>query len=305
MQPPREVLAVPTMLSVQERALLYVLARDYTDPAHGAIVDAGCFLGGSTVALLAGLRDRPTPWTGPPLVSYDLFRVESYTYDTYFANHPHKHVGDSFRDLYDGNVTGFGVPHVTREGDLAQIGWDGGPIQILFLDALKSWALADVAQHHLLSNVIPGRTLIVHQDYGWGGMPWIHLGVEVIWQSLRFVDSMSYGTHLFLVERPIAADLLAVDLQSIPYDRQLELMARARARWPARTAAMVDLATVVLLGEKGHWRQAQELAAAVTAASDDPDVHVCAENTLRWIAATMPRGVRRLWRAVVSRFRST
>jgi hypothetical protein len=285
LQPPDEVLEVPTMLSVQERALLYLLARDYADPGQGAIVDAGCFLGGSTAALLAGLRDRDTAWTGPPVASYDLFRVEGYTYDTYFSAHPDKQVGDSFRDLYDRNVSRFDVPHVTHEGDLARIGWDGGPIQILFLDVLKSWTLAGAAQREFLSHVIPGRTLIVHQDYGWGGLPWIQLGVEVLWDSLRFIDSMPYGTHVFRVERPIPADLRAIDLQQIPFDRQLELMRRARARWPAKTAAMVDLSTVVLLTEHGDVRQARTLMAAARAASDDPEVQMCADDLERWRAS--------------------
>ena len=62
------------MLSDWELSLLYCLARDYADPGVGAIVDAGCFLGGSTGALLAGVRDRPEPWSGPPVASYDMFK---------------------------------------------------------------------------------------------------------------------------------------------------------------------------------------------------------------------------------------
>jgi hypothetical protein len=292
-QPPDEVLEVPTMLSVQERALLYVLARDYADPSQGAIVDAGCFLGGSTVALLAGLRDRSTAWTGPPVVSYDLFRVEAYSYDKYFGAHFDKQVGDSFRDLYDVHVSGFGVPHVTHEGDLARIGWNGGPIQILFLDVLKSWALADAVQRAFWPHVIPGHTLIVHQDYGWGGAPWIQLGVEVIWDSLRLIDSMPHGTHVFLIERPIPANLRALDLRRIPLDRQLGLLRRARARWPARTAAMIDLATVALLAQHGDVHQARALAAAARAASDDPAVRRCADDVERRTGITRARSGRR------------
>ena len=44
---------VPTMISNAERSLLYLLARDFAG-GDAAIVDAGCFLGGSTVELLPG-----------------------------------------------------------------------------------------------------------------------------------------------------------------------------------------------------------------------------------------------------------
>jgi len=93
---PEEIHSVPTMLSPEEQALLYTLARDHAG-GEGAIVDAGCFLGGSSVALLAGVRDRAEPWSGPPVASYDCFRVEEYTLERYFSDMPGVRVGDSFR----------------------------------------------------------------------------------------------------------------------------------------------------------------------------------------------------------------
>src|SRR5438046_9169609 len=102
------------MLSKAERRLLYWLARDYAT-GEGAIVDAGCFLGGSTAALLAGVRDRTAAWTGPPVESYDQFRVEAFTVPKFFANADVR-VGDSFRTLYEEHVSGFDVPHLAAEG---------------------------------------------------------------------------------------------------------------------------------------------------------------------------------------------
>src|SRR5919201_4615714 len=86
---------IPTMLSKPERRLLYGLARDYAT-GDAAIVDAGCFLGASTSALLAGVRDRPEPWTGPPVESYDLFRVEAFTIPKFFADDRSVRAGESF-----------------------------------------------------------------------------------------------------------------------------------------------------------------------------------------------------------------
>src|SRR5436309_11389140 len=89
---PSDVFRVPTMLSRWELRLLYWLAREYAR-GDGAIVDAGCFLGGSTAALLAGIRDRREKWNGPPVSSYDRFRVEAYTIPKYFSDDPEIHVG--------------------------------------------------------------------------------------------------------------------------------------------------------------------------------------------------------------------
>src|SRR5438876_3350756 len=129
---PPDAVGIPTMLSKTERKVLYALARDYAGE-DAAIVDAGCFLGGSTAALLAGLEDRPEPWQGPAVTSYDLFRVEAYTIDKFFADDPSIRVGDSFRDRFDANLARFDVPHVVHGEDITEIGWSGGPIDILFL----------------------------------------------------------------------------------------------------------------------------------------------------------------------------
>ena len=81
--------------AVQGGAEAAVRARARPCARRRAIVDAGCFLGGSTAALLAGMRDRPEPWSGPPLASYDLFRVEEYTLGKFFGDDQGLRVGDS------------------------------------------------------------------------------------------------------------------------------------------------------------------------------------------------------------------
>jgi hypothetical protein len=119
---PADVQEVATMLSLEERKLLYALAREYAGE-DAAIVDGGCFLGGSTVALLAGVRDRPQPWRGPP--------VEL------------RQVGGSFRPALGRERSRFGIPHVVHEGDIVHIAWSGGPIDVLFLGVVKSWKIND------------------------------------------------------------------------------------------------------------------------------------------------------------------
>src|SRR5437588_1179773 len=152
------------MLSKDERRLLYSLARDYAS-GDAAIVDAGCFLGGSTAALLAGVRDRPKRWTGPPVASYDLFQAEAYTLRKFFGDDPSIRVGDSFRERFDTNLAQFDVPHLVYQGDITKIGWSGEPIDILFLDVLKSWEINDAVLRHFFASLVPGRSVIVHQDY--------------------------------------------------------------------------------------------------------------------------------------------
>src|SRR6266545_1241208 len=118
---PPDAVGIPTMLSKTERKLLYSLARDHAG-GEAAIVDAGCFLGGSTAALLAGVRDRVQSWVGPPVESYDLFRIEAFTIPKFFATDRGARVGDSFRPRFDAHVARFDLPHVVHEGDITELG---------------------------------------------------------------------------------------------------------------------------------------------------------------------------------------
>jgi hypothetical protein len=245
---PPDAVGIPTMLSKAERRLLYELARDFATD-EGAIVDAGCFLGGSTAALLAGVRDRPAAWTGPAVESYDLFRVEAFTVPKFFANADVR-VGDSFRPLYEEHVSRFDVPHVVHEGDITEIGWSGGPIDVLFLDLLKSWEINDAVLRDFFPSLVPGRSVIVHQDYGWGDVPWIPISVELMRDSLVLVDWMEWGSHVFFVERELPRDLLDDGVGGLDITTKIELIDRAVAGAEGWVQGMVEITRTFLIAER-------------------------------------------------------
>jgi hypothetical protein len=278
LEAPAEVLSVPTMLSPQELALLYALARDYAS-GDGAIVDAGCFLGGSSAALLAGVRDRPSPWPGPPVASYDLFEVEDYTVEQFFSGEDRRAVGDTFRPLYDRRIGRFPGPHAVHEGDIASFGWDGGPIEVLFLDVLKTWEVNDAVLRDFFPHVVPGRTLLVHQDYGWGEAPWIQITVELMRDSLRWIDALPYATHVFLVERPIPDSVLETRVKDLPADRKLALIDQAIANNIGDGKPMAEISKGVLLGLLGRASEGRRLIDDVTSRNRGGIVEQCGTRT--------------------------
>ena len=239
---PPDAVGIPTMLSKTERKLLYGLARDYAR-GDAAIVDAGAFLGGSTAALLAGVRDRGAAWTGPPVASYDLFLVEEYTLRKFF---PDQGVGESFRAAYDTHVSRFDVPLSVHEGDITQIGWGGGPIDVLFLDVMKSTEIADAVMRDFFPALVPGRSVIVHQDYAAHYNPWVPLTVELMRDSLTLVDWMEWGSHVFLVER----ELPEVQLATLGLEARMELMQAAIDRADGWAKGMLELSRTALVVER-------------------------------------------------------
>jgi hypothetical protein len=257
---PSDAVGIPTMLSKSERQLLYGVARDYARD-DAAIVDAGCFLGGSTAALLAGLRDRPGGWNGPPVASYDLFRVEPYTMPKFFADDPLARVGASFRKRFDAHVARFNVPHVVHEGDITELGWSGEPIDVLFLDVLKSWEINDAVLRDFFPSLLPGRSVIVHQDYAGGFMPWIPITVELMRDSLVLIDWMEWGSHVFFVEGEVPRDLVDNGVMGLDDGAKFELIEQAIARSEGWVRGMLEVARTALVEERdGQQAALAELA---------------------------------------------
>jgi hypothetical protein len=289
---PPDAVGIPTMLSKAERRLMYSLARDYAT-GDAAIVDAGCFLGGSTAALLAGVRDRPARWTGPPVHSYDLFRVEAFTVPKFFRDERSVRVGDSFRPRFDAHLARFDVPHVVHEGDITTIGWDGAPIDVLFLDVLKSWAINDAVLRDFFPSLVPGRSVIVHQDYGWGDTPWIPITVELLRDSLVLIDWMEWGSHVFFVERELSAGVLADGIGGLDLDSKLELIDRAVARAEGWVQGMLEIDRAQLVAERDGPRAAlAELASIHERHPGHPFVLSCIEDVRPAIAGSRAAALR-------------
>ena len=246
---PDTVAAVPTMLSYQERQLLHWLARDYVSGA-GRIVDGGTFLGGSTVALASGLAARADgPWDAA-IASYDLFRVEECTLADFAAALPDPTVGASFRPAFDANIAPWACHVEVREGDAGAIGWSGEPIEVLFLDIVKTWPLNDLVLAQFLPCLIPGRSVIVQQDYLWGYGHWIHLTMELLDGCVEQLASMPNGSVAYLLTAPVPPDLIGARLaESLAPDRQRELMNRAVDRWQGDERGLVELARVAMIAE--------------------------------------------------------
>jgi hypothetical protein len=237
------------MLSYRERQLLYWLARHYVN-GSGRIVDGGSFLGGSTAALASGLAARTDGSWRKTIASYDLFRVEEYTLEYFASSFPDPTVGKSFRSAFDANVAPWSRHIEVREGDACERGWSGEPIEILFLDFVKTWRLNDLVLEQFLPALIPGHSVIIQQDYLWGHLPWIHITMELLEPSVTVLDWMPNGTVAYLLTGPVPVDLIGAKLRETlsPADQQI-LMDRAVDRWQGEERGLVELARVMLTAE--------------------------------------------------------
>jgi hypothetical protein len=249
---------VKTMLSIQERQLLYWLTANYFK-GEGAIVDAGCFVGGSTVSLGEGLRSSGRKGA---IHVYDRFEVEPYMNDFYFKGED-RVAGDSFRPVFDRNTAHVADLLNVHGGDLLAQRWSGEPIEILFIDISKTWELNDLIVQEFFPHLIPGRSIVVQQDFVYAGCPWVALTMEHLsdyFEPISFAPDCSVA-YLLHTEPPRTIE----SVSALTPERQGELMDRAIARFRGSFQGVLECAKAILLADHGEFEQAAAVRRQVEA----------------------------------------
>ncbi len=281
---PSAVADVPTMLYTNELQVLHWLAKHHVNGA-GRIVDAGCFLGGSTAALASGLAARTDgPWE-KTIASYDRFHVEDYTIENFGDKLSNPRIDASFRPDFD-RYTAPWARHVeVREGDAIKIGWSGEPIEVLFLDLVKTWDLNDLFMDQFLPSLIPGRSIIIHQDYMWGWGPWIHITMELLAPYVTVLDSMLCSV-VYVLTKPIPRKFFGARLrEQLSRKAKFRLMDRAVNRWNGPLRGLVELARVMLFREQLTAAIAQaELEKVLARYPEDSVIQTCGNQAAVFIS---------------------
>ncbi|HEX8370032.1 MAG TPA: hypothetical protein VF604_15905 [Pyrinomonadaceae bacterium] len=159
----------------------------------GEIVDLGCWLGSTTIPLVKGLLKNPAfAASNRKVYAYDLFVwfdwMNSGTAGTNLAGKYKE--GDNFVEEFKARTREFARHIEIREGDLKQIGWTGEKIEFLLVDAMKNWDLANAIVHDFYPSLIPGESLVLHQDYAHFFTPWIHLLQWRFQADFEFVEEV-------------------------------------------------------------------------------------------------------------------
>lgn len=159
----------------------------------GEVVDLGSWLGSTTIPLTNGLLRNPNfRGTGRKVHAYDLFVwfdwMKPSVAGTDLAGRYAE--GDNFVDEFKRRISSIADSVEIHEGDLKAIGWDGGPIEFLLVDAMKGWDLAASIVRDFYPSLIAGRSLVFHQDFAHYFTPWIHLVQWKLRDHFEFVDEV-------------------------------------------------------------------------------------------------------------------
>lgn len=227
--------AVPrAMITRFEYAALASMAENIWHagaPKNGAIIDAGSFIGASTLGLCEGLSRSPLVESEREgrIWSYDLFRAIPAIANKSLKGEGLK-VGDSFRYLYDQTIQDYARYVRTFEGDILDAPKPDGPIAILFLDILWNWETTIQLADDFYTKLPPHRSLLVHQDFVYPYYPWIIISMGLLDQNFAFSKNIEASSVVFDVTREYRPESLD-DLRNVPlqralsyYDRYIDLL---------------------------------------------------------------------------------
>lgn len=173
----------PAMLTDGDRAVYFYYGRNHT--FQGEIIDAGCFLGGTTQALLDGLAANPSSkGLRVPIRVFDLFAIDDNYIREWLEKIYHKKIPateKSFRSYFDTHFTAQIARLDVHEGNIINIGYPTQkPIEFLGLDCCKTLPVMDSILRNFFPFLIPNVSIVVHQDYIHPYHPYIHISMELL-----------------------------------------------------------------------------------------------------------------------------
>ncbi|HMR33889.1 MAG TPA: hypothetical protein PKA13_21635 [Geminicoccaceae bacterium] len=253
---PAGVPALPTMSTEAELAYYYRLGRGWR--GAGAVVEVGCWLGGGTVRLAAGIRDSGRPGR---VVAIDRFVWQGELYERIHpAGLP---AGADFEPLFRRLTAPLGELIEVRRGEVRGFVWDGPPIEILLVDAPKQ--VPDILGFvdGFGGSLMAGATL-AFQDYLHPPAYALPAVLSLLGDALRVEDVVLDG-HLagFSVRRPLvltAAQRAAADLAAWTPARAMRTFDELAARMPEGTAPRLRLSLAFFLHDLGDAAGAAGLA---------------------------------------------
>gem|GEM_PF-2248509 len=253
---------VPGMITTPERDVLRQIGRQYSDA--GSVIDGGCFLGASTLALAEGLLDSKAfaeDIPEPRIHSYDIGTLPkpknpkaptTKLYDGFEYT-----FGESFVPEFEKNTARHAALIKMHEGDIREKHWSALPIEICFLDICKSITIDTHVAQMFFCHFIADTTLLVQQDYFFHRLPWIKITLGVLSDHFEWLGRVESSSIYRCTSVPAANDIP----DHLFRDYELETLIKLH-RFPhgelldRRTRLQLDVSEMYLIALKNEEQRA-------------------------------------------------
>jgi hypothetical protein len=204
-------------LTPLDRMAYFWAAKDFYTGA-GSIVDAGALVGASTCILAEGVKQNGRRFSQSLVIHvYDLFQDDA---DGYCANllrgwYNEKKGREAVYDFephFRRNTAAYENLIRLYKGDITKQPYeDARGIEVLSIDVAKNADLMLHCAKAFFPKLIPGQSLILHQDYIYAYQPWLQVAMELMSDIVELVyDVPNHCTSIFAVKRAITeADIEA------------------------------------------------------------------------------------------------
>ena len=200
------------MLGEEERRSYYWLGK-HRSTGKGCVVDAGAFLGASTYCFAAGVHEAGhLTYNGKTAIhAYDYFKVvDEYVGEAISRDFRPIGPGESYLDIFLKQTGQFNSIITPYAGDFMEHKWNGDPIEVLFIDIAKTSELCAHAVGEFFPHLMPGTSVLVHQDYYHCWHPYIHIGMEYLTDEFELMDELVINqSRVWLLTKPLSAEKIA------------------------------------------------------------------------------------------------
>lgn len=229
---PRQVLNTPGMLAPHDRNFLYGLTKDYYT-GEGRIVDAGVFLGASTVCFGSGFIhssvDTNSIATTRPIEAFELGLLNKGT-----AKFLHRkgissyhEVGDCFLDLLRNNMAPVASYVNLNAGDICNYVWNTThAVEILFLDVVNSMNTNKHVIDEYFPQLIPEKSFVIQKNYYVNSIPHTRVTQEFLAGCFEYLGGIN-STAVFKLKSEIPrSDLNKAKNYNFSVEEELDLLSR-------------------------------------------------------------------------------
>jgi hypothetical protein len=209
---PQRVLSSDGQLTPQDRLVYYWAVREFFT-GQGTVVDAGALVGGSTVIFGEGLKGNPRALAANATIHvYDLFEDERDGYSALLLKGWYNEQRDrsnpyDFLRHFERNTRDYAAFLKVHKGDITKRPYDDARgIEVLSIDVAKNADLMLHCAREFFPRLIPGQSVILHQDYIFAFQPWLHIAMELMADLVeKTYDVANHCTAVFVPKRAITA----------------------------------------------------------------------------------------------------
>lgn len=249
---------VKGMILYPEQKLLHWLTREYYQ-GMGVVVELGSFVGSSTLNLANGLAARAArlgQGAAKILHSYDMFLTPNDAYTLKRLPDGYR-PGDRFRDVYDTNTAPRRDWIVVHDGDLREDPWEGGAIEVLFLDICKCWTTNQFVLEQFFPSLIGGWSIVVQQDFVRPWNPWVPVTMAALDEYFEVIAEEE-DSRVYLCTKAVPRDAVAGNFrETLSFARKRELMEASIAASSEKTAAIHSGGLALLVFMEGDAEEAR------------------------------------------------